>query len=231
MINSLRPFIILLLLISSGLVQAIEFVALHSNVSSIPVGSVLNDDSAFQLYEGDSVTLVSDSGTIYTVGGPIEGWPPRDISSHNPGIAQKLADVLAGMQNQGSLAVGRRAAYIHESWAIKLNTNGPFCISDYSLAGIARSDVDYADSWTMLDIDSGNEVKLEWEEGQFRIAWPLEVQINQSQWFRFYHDTKPEMEVFIIHLPEIHPDSIQIVTDLADAGCMEQARLKLQSLM
>ena len=73
MINSLRPFIILLLLISSGLVQAIEFVALHSNVSSIPVGSVLNDDSAFQLYEGDSVTLVSDSGTIYTVGGPIEG--------------------------------------------------------------------------------------------------------------------------------------------------------------
>ena len=233
-------------LLASGIMaaQAEDFVVVESSVPALAAGASVASGSALTIPDKGRVVLLAASGQIVTLTGPFQGVPAA--AAGGAGDSRLLTAVAslvhANQQESGSVGAVRaadvpwRADTIkapHDVLAIDATDGGDACLDDLGNAILTRKPSAAAGSVTIHAMDGDATATVAWPAAAVRVPWPAALKLVDGASYVMEGAGQESAAIATIHLlpPGAPKSDIQRVTQLAEIGCTDQAKLLLGAIV
>jgi hypothetical protein len=244
MIRSAAVVMAALVTLAGPAARAQEFVVVQSTVPALPAGTVLANGATLGVPAQGRVVLVAASGQVVTVSGPFQGVPPAAAGGSQAGTPQmlKVLQTLIGKNDQRQTPGAVRgtdvawrsetARTLGDVLAINATDGGDVCLYDPSHAEVTHNPANVG-TMTIHAMSADAAASLDWAAGTQRLPWPAALPLEDGGTYLFEQAGQDAAAVATVHVLQAsaaaNPATSDVlrVTQLAQAGCNDQAKLLL----
>lgn len=219
---------------------AADLVVIESSAAGVKVGSMVAAGAILSVPDKAKVVLASESGQIVTVSGPFQGPPPvKEGASGGGRIAAALSSLVRENQKDSSSVGAVRAAGVDwrtetaataaDALAIDVVEGGEACVYNAEGVELIRNPSSPAAAVTILSLESGESVSLDWPKGALRQPWPKKLPVADGGTYVIEEGGQSGAVMTTVHLLPASGASSEIerVAQLAESGCSNQAKALL----
>ena len=176
---------------------AAQVIVLQSSVPQYKAGKTLTKTDRVTIPEGGSMMVVLPTGATRVISGPFAG----QVSGLSGGKTSNAAlfnavkkfvktggsttKSVGAMRSISSRRAGRttRTVKAKFSWTtVPISARGDVCLERGAAISLIRGKAGQALTVTVVDMQSSNRVKVQFEDGQKTVAWPSELALKNSSY-------------------------------------------------
>lgn len=220
-----------------GIAEAADLVVIKSNVQGIAKGTVLDDSKPISVPAGNSVSLVSGTGTVITIAGPFEGVPAQrgGAGGGDGRLVASLATLLQGHgADQTQLGATRAgdAEVPDDPFHVDISRSADHCLPAGSTAKLWRPTAAKMGRGKLKSLESGGlQKEFSWNAGEMLADWPAGVPMQDGAAYLITSSDRPTPARIILHLiPASVGSGVQQAAWMAEKGCSDQAMSVIAAL-
>jgi hypothetical protein len=213
-----------------------DIIVLESDVAGLEPGQAYGDDTAIQLGDGQSLSLMLPSGETRKLDGPAN----LKVAEITKGIAvdPSVWSTVTGILQRGGSSeeeaggvrgFGMDAGPAEFSWSvIPAVVAGDVCVEKDAVLSIARPPLGDVDGMTVADAD-GTRIPIRWPVDAETTAWPSQLPPVADKTYVFMVPSLPQQEVTLRYLEQPLPQESSLIPALLKHGCKFQVESWLNS--
>jgi hypothetical protein len=220
--------------------RAEDFVVIDSSVAALPAGTTVKSGASVEVPAQGRVVLAAPSGQVVTLNGPYKGAPPAAAGGTGSGSSDvlKILPTLFGRADQRqALGVVRATDAAWREGAVKTPNDvlaidttdgGEACIYDPGKPVLLHNPSRHG-KMTIEPMNGGDKVTVDWPRDTLQLPWPAMLSIADGDAFVFEQAGETAAAIVTVHVLPAKPAASELdrVTQMAEAGCRDQARLLL----
>jgi hypothetical protein len=208
---------------AQGIVNGGPLLVLHSTVSDLPSGQMVDASRLINLSAGQSVVLVDDAGATRRLTGPLRGragdQPVTEAASGSQGVVAVFRALLGQREQLEMVLRSGQAAKPPSAWLVSIHGQGPVCVP-HDRVTFWRAE---ASEDARLSVDLGiRKANAAWAKGTDRVAIPSQLfKTGQTYRAQLGEDSPRE---FIVHIaPAAAGTPVGQAMWMVSMGCKPQA--------
>ncbi len=213
-----------------------ELVIVASSAPNFKPGQIIKTDTAIEVPQGTSITVVSQAGKTLTLKGPHSG--PPALSSEGGGngrLVSSLSDLLLGSGKEktslGTVRAGRGPPPPSALWVINVHRSGHYCFQAAASAKLWRAETDQKWSFSLKNMADKTKSVADWPAGPETLDWPSKVTLGDGVIYMARWKNSRSARRLVLHrVPPDLPSDAHKAAWMAEKGCLDQAKRLLARL-
>ena len=218
--------------------RAADFVVIESSVAALQPGARISSGAKLSVPALGRVVLMSADGSVVPFNGPFDGAVPAgkggagdsQVLALLPAIFNPAVRTEAGAVRAAGVGWRKETVKsVADVLTVNASDGGDTCLA--GTAGVeVMHDPTHSGGMTVHAADGDAAAKLEWRPRMVRQPWPAALPLADGKTYMFEQQGLPSMALATIHILPAAKSDAERVTQLAKAGCTDQARLLLAVL-
>jgi hypothetical protein len=212
--------------------RAADLVVVESRGIDLKPGTQIDGEKPLALRDGQVVTLISPSGEIIKLHGPMSGAPAPGAGGSSVDVKGALKTLVTQeLADNSELGVVRGAAedpVPPEPWLVDVTHDGARCLPVNSPIVFWRPGGGGADAVTIAPYDRSWLVRAEWQAGSDRLPITDKVPLRTRSTY-MVRVGKKETAITLVMIPAAVSNDAMRAAWMIEVGCVSQVKSLLQA--
>lgn len=218
--------------IGAAAAQAANLVVVEARGIDLKPGAEIDGGKPLSLKEGQVVTLISPSGEIIKLSGPMNAAPAPAQGGSTVDVKGALRTLVTQeLADNAELGVVRGAAddpVPPQPWLVDVTRDGTRCLPEHYPVVLWRPGGGGASPMTIAPYDRSWVVRTEWQAGADRLSMGGAVPLRTRQTYVIRVGTK-EAAVTLVTIPAAVNNDAMRAAWMIEVGCTPQVKALLQA--
>lgn len=212
--------------------RAADLVVVESRGIDLKPGTQIDGEKPLALKDGQVVTLISPSGEIIKLHGPMSGAPAPGAGGSSVDVKGALKTLVTQeLADNSELGVVRGAAedpVPPEPWLVDVTHDGARCLPVNSPIVFWRPGGGGADAVTIAPYDRSWLVRARWQAGSDRLLITDKVPLRTRSTY-MVRVGKKETAITLVMIPAAVSNDAMRAAWMIEVGCVSQVKSLLQA--